>query len=349
MERNRAIDIAKGLSILGMLVVHMKFEGLYALVAGYCVTIFYFVSGYFFKAKEDTKKMALVKAKRLLTPYFATCLVIMLFAIFFNIVITSDESMGQVILRWLYAIAYAAGDPYEKPFVIPHIGGIWFLWAMLWGSIFLNMILKLKKKWQVFWIVFLFIVGVVTTKICWFPLNIQAGLTATGFMYVGYLAKDAYKYYMSLKQSQKNLIIVFCFVVYAIFVYKFEEFWPVHNEYAHGPLDLAACLCIAVCIMVISSFIDKHSGILASFLATCGKYSLVILCVHIIELDVFPWEKVAQIAMMHGMTDYVAHAILIRLCKVVWIVCGTYICTRINFIRDIFGLKRLELVKKNEA
>ena len=92
--------------------------------------------------------------------------------------------------------------------------------------------------------------------------------------------------------------------------------------------------------MIISAVISRYFRILGKGLAFVGKYSIVILCVHIVELEAFPWGDIVNILIDHGVSEYIATAILLRLFKILWIAAATIFCHFIAPLRKKFlGLK----------
>ena len=128
MKRNRILDIARGMALVGTMIVHFQFVGLYPL-GGVLITLFYVISGYLVKIHSDKKTFIKAKAKQLLIPYGVTALAMTICGAVSNVIFGNGESTGKVIVEWLYAAVYGAGDPYTEPFYIKSIGGIWFLLA----------------------------------------------------------------------------------------------------------------------------------------------------------------------------------------------------------------------------
>ena len=54
MKRNRMLDIARGMAMMGVFLLHFQFVGLYPL-GGVLVALFYVISGYLTKPRPDKK------------------------------------------------------------------------------------------------------------------------------------------------------------------------------------------------------------------------------------------------------------------------------------------------------
>ena len=160
--------------------------------------------------------------KRLLVPYGFTALMMLLCGVLANMIFPSGNSNGRVALEWIYAAFYGAGDPYTEPFYIKSIGGIWFLLATLWSTIFMQWIIDRKRSWQIACVTVLFLVGAITPRLLWFPFSIQSGMCATAYMYIGYLARDGLPWLQKQSKVAKGGFFLFCFVSCVGF-YRFFE------------------------------------------------------------------------------------------------------------------------------
>ncbi len=338
-QRNAVLDIAKGLSIFCVMIVHFEFVGLYSLGSAFSVPMFFILSGYLTKPQQDFGGYVKKRAARLMIPYAVTCAVIAVVATAFHILLRNEENPVRVFFRWIFAGVYGAGDTYTEPFFIPQIGGIWFMWAMLWGMIGLQLLLRLPK--QIRWLVavILFVAGTWTAEHCfWLPFSFQAGLCAIGFMYIGYVGKTLVPVYQKQSRLVKGLFLAVCVIGFGLFCYFFEGYWLVHCEYQHGILDILGSLCACVCALAASALIDRYGHLSKLILSWMGVNSLVILCVHIFELVAFPWDRFAGWVVSLGVSEYLASALVVRLCKVIWITIASILCVRWNVTRRIFGL-----------
>ena len=129
------LDIAKGISIICIILGHLDSSPINRVVFTFHVPIFFLISGYFVDNKLKILDFIKNKAKRLLIPYYITCLVIILLAVYWALYLGTIKG---TLIYWLKASLYAAGSPHSKPFHIDQIGAIWFLWALFWGSLFLR-------------------------------------------------------------------------------------------------------------------------------------------------------------------------------------------------------------------
>lgn len=253
------------------------------------------------------------------------------------------DGAGTAMKNWIYASLYGAGDSYKEPFVIKSIGAIWFLWASFWGSIFLRLSLTMKPLTRIGYILALFLLGYYSRGICWFPLSIQAGCCATLWMYFGWLYKKSKSDLDSLSDEARYAVLLFAAVVWVFFIRDFKSFWLVHCDVGRGIIDIFGSLCASYVVIQISKWLTIVPFI-GDCLAFLGRYSLFMLCFHILELNLFPWDR-----LLLPLNTANVPAILIILTKYILkcflIITFTVISSRNTMIKQLFGMTKRKLNK----
>lgn len=337
-KRNHAIDIARGIAMYSIVLGHLGQPSINRIVFTYHLPIFYLISGYFFKDQgESYGKFIKYKGRRLLIPYYFTCLILCIIAIFAS---WRGGDLHQRLLKQVLASLYGAGDRYEQPFKIYSIGAIWFLWATFWGELFLKMALKIKSKLRIVFIFVLFGLSVTTYKIIWLPLSIQAGMCALLFMYVGHLLREYHDEISMVKTVDQVFFVVMAFFMWIYMIKNFKAFWLVHCEIGNGIVDIIGSLCGCSILYLLSKGIDQKIPFVSHFFSFFGRYSLLFLCIHIIELTFFPYAKVYP-AFVHatGMTTISLLAFKIMIKMILITLCVVITC-RIPLIRKVYGYKK---------
>ena len=183
--RLRFVDIAKGISIICIILGHLGIHNITRVVFTFHVPIFFLITGYFVSRKEGVRDFAIKKARTLLILTLIFPVTFSAFRIAALVMIAVAAGLGlrdggvlHNVKEWTYAALYASGGRYDKPFYIKEIGAIWFLWASFWGCLFLRAALELKARWRITMIAALFAFGYYSRALCWFPLSIQAGACA---------------------------------------------------------------------------------------------------------------------------------------------------------------------------
>lgn len=337
-KRLTYIDIARGISIICIVLGHLGNATINRVVFTFHVPIFFFITGYFTTNKLPIKDFIKNKFKTLIIPYICTCCVIIFLGTVKALLGNDLHSAIGSFIDWCYASFYGAGDSYTDPFYIKGIGAIWFLLATFWGSIFFRLTLNFKESLRISVIIILFIIGHISSIIIWLPFSIQAGMCASLFMYIGFLFKQAKTTFQSLYPESKHFITIFALIMWLSFIKNFKSFWLVHCDFGRGIIDIAGCICACYIILLIAKFIEEHFSFLNKWLSFLGKYSIFMLCIHIIELDLFPWSSFIQRILPLNTSSIVYLCVLI-FCKFLFIIPCTILCTRLQFIRKLFSIK----------
>lgn len=332
MNRVQSIDIVKGIAIICIILGHLDIPAVNKVVFTFNVPIFYFISGYFINTKTDFRSFVKRKARTLLVPYYITSLVI----IFFSMLEGLQSGNALLNLKeWTYAALYASGHTYTEPFYIKQIGAIWFLWATFWGAVFLRMTLNMKKTHRIFTIAALFTFGYLSKKWFWFPLSIQAGACAAFFMYLGYLVQKEKQVLSLFSDESKHVITIISLVVWLSFIIHFKSFWLVRCVIS-GVQDIIGCICASYIVFLIARLIEEKIAGLGKVLAYIGKYSLLVLCIHIVELDMhlFSWTMFSFLNL-----SAVFQKAMTVAAKLIFDLFGAYVLSGFKFIRWMFGYR----------
>lgn len=340
-NRTKYIDIARGIAILCIILGHQGYYEISKIVFTFHVPIFFFITGYFFNKRQELGDFIKKRVRTLLVPYAVTCIVIILLAVVLEI-LRGGENVVSVALEWGYASLYGAGDSYTEPFYIKQIGALWFLLATFWGNVFFRIALNMKKHIRIVFVLALFTFGYWTSAhLFWFPLSIQAGCCATMFIYIGYLAKKSKEVYCKLPKEAKVFGTVIATAVWVDFMINFQSFWLVHCDIGRGIIDIVGCICASYMVLMISKGIERVSKAFTNVLSFLGKYSLIVLCIHIIELNLFPWWSVTELLVGFGIPETITTNFVIPI-KFVAIISATFVCSKIKVITNLFGMKSVK-------
>ncbi len=339
--RIKYIDITRGIAILCIVLGHLGNSQINRIVFTFHVPIFFFITGYFINNKLMIRDFIKYKVKTLLIPYVCTCIVIIFLGGLEYFIFYGAGDAKKAMLGWVYASVYGAGDAYVEPFYIKAIGAIWFLWAIFWGSIFLRGLLNVKTGTRILLVLVLFFIGSWSRKLFWFPLSIQAGCCATLFVYLGYLLKNIKKQLKELTIEVKTVLSILALAVWFSFIKNFQSFWLVHCDIGRGVIDIIGCICGCYIVVLIAKYIEKHTIYLSNSLSFFGRYSLFMLCIHMIELDTLPWGWVQQSLIVYGIAENFG-LILVIIGKFFIIIPITIVCSKLDFVRRLFGFSSIK-------
>lgn len=284
------LDIAKGIGIILVIIGHCDALPYWAvrIIFSVHMPLFFILSGFTFSKKnsENLKVFFIKNVKMLLVPYLIAAGLIIAFFTVRAILFYGD--VWNTFLTWLAAGIYGSGglrpafvDTLGIPFT--SIGALWFLLALFFARMIFAFILKSKAV--LLWVMAVFFAGFLSTeKLGWMPFDIQAGMCAVLFLYIGYIIKE--KDLFNWKNIHWSLKIIMLLIW--LYCCKYcGQLWMVSNTFNDGFLDVIGAVCGTFVIIYISQGLEKVSVISKAF-SFIGKNSLGILCGHIIALDCYP-------------------------------------------------------------
>ena len=332
------VDVARGIAILCIIIGHLGNYNIARVVFTFHVPIFFLITGYFTSTNGSDRDFIRKKFNGLIVPYICTCIAIILLGTLESLIFYGPKNAIHTFLSWLYASVYGAGDPHTQPFYIKPIGAIWFLWATFWGCLFLKLSQKLRSRYRPVFILSVFLIGYYTKNIIWLPFSIQAGCSAALFLYIGYIYKSNELHFKEMSSEIKTALLIFAVITWGFFIKDFQTFWLVHFDIGRGIIDIVGCLCACCVVLYISFLIQNKTTYLSKGLAFIGKYSIFMLCIHIIELNLFPWNIIIRPLYRLGFS-YELRLLVLILCKFYLTITFTYICSKSDFCKKLFSIK----------
>lgn len=290
-------DYAKGIGILLVIIFHSIIlfdsrQGALVLQVGSVSALprtllvnglmpaFIMISGYGMK-KTSMKKCISSLSRLLLLPYLYVAAAVSLISII-RCLITGD-SLAEMLQTSI------------SPFLTDalKIGPMWFVIALYFGTILLNLILQWNHKWGNHFLVFVtFIIGAVTWNYEWIPYVVTISFTAVGYAYFGYYLKKS-KWLMVMDRRKKAFIAGLTCVIILLAV-TFH-----HSEALPGLLpvfELHIIKLFSGFILVCAAlWLNKFTDIFSNRIRVIGRYSLWILCIHSIEFLCIPWQDLTQL------------------------------------------------------
>lgn len=262
--RIKYIDVAKGIAILLVLMVHVgmpePFIGAYAAK----VPVFFFIAGLFFIKSLKTGKYLSKKFKSILFPFILYYLIS--YSLFYLInVIKPDLITGEV--------NFSIFDPFKQRQLFN--GPLWYLLSLFEVElIFFCIYSYIKKEWlRAITIIFISSIGFLLSYLEIFvPLWFDTSCVALLYFYMGY--------FVSIHNIEQKSIKTGYLIIGAVFVYLLYLLMPVTiamsiNKYSNYILAISSGALIVLFILIISKLLDK-----ITLLAWIGSNSLVILCTH---------------------------------------------------------------------
>lgn len=282
-ERIKWIDIAKGICMISIVLGHLGISEINKAVYAYHLAVFFLLSGYTLSQKPLTKEYLSQKFKRLMVPYFVTCVCIMAGDTLNNFIYYKDLTMykfsrvlGKNIVRGFFASGSIKN--FGTLDVGSRIGAIWFLPATFFVIVFVQLLLKYCDSWGKRFLVAILVaaLGVVTKEFLWLPFSIQSAMLATPFVLLGNYMKE-----ISFFEQQKKIYYLGYLLIFAVgYHFNFSAIYFVKNEAADWLFTPVVALASSMLVLGISRAM-KHCRFLEYF----GENSLICLCVHVFSLE----------------------------------------------------------------
>ena len=343
-KRTRYLDVTRGIAIISVVLGHLNNFAICRVVFTYHLPIFYLISGYFLESRLAIPVFIRKKARRLLVPYYVSCLALIPCYMLRNLALGHDPlaRFRDIIVE----ILYAAGDNWSKPFSIKAVGPLWFLWALFWGELMLRLLLKCKAGVRIAVVAAIFAVSCWSWRLIWLPLSIQAGGCALLFIYLGHLLRQCLPTLTArpISGEVKAAGTVLALAMWLWMVRNFTAFWLVHCEIGHGMADVLGSVSGCAILVLVSRAVDVRLDGVAKLLAFLGRYSLLMLVLHFLETQCIPWKVLFKdCATRFGLSNspdlYLWFRIIL---KMVLLTGMTALLSRVPLVRRIYGYPPLK-------
>ncbi len=316
MERDSSIDIAKAIGILAVVVGHMCDTGNW--LFSFHMPLFFILAGFFFRPRS-LREVLFGGVRRLLVPYAATALTVVILV--YGVAMGRGEPLDSY---WLVAALYGNGSKaHSSAFLadMPVIGAIWFLLALFWCRVAFALVCEKVRgeRARALWIFGLSAAAILLdVYVVNLPLALLPGIGALFFYWIGYWAGRFGM--LGTFRWKAEIPLYACWLAAALY----SGMSMVRCHYAVFPLDVLGACGGTLLVCRISWLLSKVRW-LNGFLAWIGRNSLVILCVHLVDLD-------ARILRLVHCPHPKFWLVEIAYCLLV-----TFILTMIPPVRRVFG------------
>ncbi|MFA7082202.1 MAG: acyltransferase family protein [Bacteroidales bacterium] len=272
MERNRIIDIAKGIGIMLVVYTHTKcyaHDAIYLFI----MPLFFALSGYFFNEERPLWDNIKVKFKTLIIPY-----------IFYFILL---ESLFIILHKFFYQDVYFAWGMFIKPYWV--VGPMWFFYGLFFTSIFFALIAKSFKN--IYIVITLsvilglsgYLLSVYGIKL---PVYIDSALSMTLFYCFGYLLKK-FRFLDKLNTKSSIIIGIVSLLLYlsGVFFSLVNNTKP--NEVPNNYLLFIISACSAIVAFLLLSKLLLRFRFISNLFSFYGKNSLIVFVWHFFTFYLF--------------------------------------------------------------
>lgn len=289
-QRDPIFDIMKGIGIILVIVGHSSIpHTLGTFISSFHIPLFFFIAGYF--SKETTTKELLKKSTpRLISPYIFTSILICFGAFCIDL---SNYTFSDGFFTQRQIIAHLAGYNSGPTFgnFNEIVQVIWFLLALFWAKIVLNIICNHTKKdyQRIIILSSISLTGMIIHNFMFTPWFFSQGLFASIFIFIGRYIKEhsilqteQYKHHM----PKLFAIWIFCLCFSSsggMWKCKFGDFYFLNLIGALGAFFLLYSI---IRHLSTNTFFWKS-------LQKIGEYSIIFLCAHSIEITLVKWRIVS--------------------------------------------------------
>lgn len=264
-KRNVAIDIAKGIGILLVIIGHGAIPSWSKdAIFSFHMPLFFILSGYFFRSETPLVRMR-KDAKRLLLPYIVTIAAITLYMVAIHQVIKHDGwyYIVNTLLFWIYPTGAPGGLNFSGP--------VWFLFALFWTKGTFTLIEKVHNRWFYPILAFIafapfYLYHLIGRDL---PLAISQGLISIVFFWGGY----EWKRHELTPGGSRFKAMLICAVLWVLGV-MCSDLDVMRMIYHNYPLCVLTAFSGTYIIIEISNIISKQKNVLirrvSSFLSWGG-------------------------------------------------------------------------------
>ena len=292
-------DFAKGLAMLFVVLIH---SGAVAeadtypivLIRSVVVAVFFMASGFWLR-KRKLKTGVRLSAQQLLIPYGITLAIILLVG-FFHRLLTNN--LSNFLDLFLF--------PVLKRGAGPRTGALWFLLSTFWTWCMFYLLMRIQDaRIRIALVAVSAVVGTGLLPLHDYTYIIPQSLIMLPYIYGGYMIRE--KGWFD-KQVPVWLLIVMS--VPAFVIAFFGKIDVIMDTADFGLINIAAQLLFGFALIYLTLFINQKQWKWAEWVMEIGRHSLWVLCIHSIEMSVFPWDILWRFVDAHSVLGVLAHFVL---------------------------------------
>ena len=322
INREECMDIAKGVAILAVIAGHVNTPGITArIIYSFHIPLFFIINGYFVK-NYDIHKTFLRSCKSLITPYIIGTVMEMLCEMVNAKNISSCLSSVEM-LTWDMIGGLCKPNPN-----FPLFHGTWDLWFLpclfLSRNIFvvlMNLTETQKYKWIIRVFVFLFLakMGQMLGFSGYFPWGLEIALISLPFLLFGHFMRK----YKVLECNASYVLAVLCLIVWGVLLSKHHYMELAMHYYPYFYVEIIEAVLASFFVICFSKVLEK-CFLVSDCLQWIGRYSIVILLLHNMEMRFISWDRVLR-------SDITNKWYIVLLVKICFVLLGTGIFSIILF------------------
>ena len=292
-------DFAKGLAMLAVVFIHSgavatRDTYLTVLARSVVIAVFFMASGFWLR-KRKVKTGIRQAAQQLLIP-FAISLSIILVVGFVHRLLTHDlQNYWDIFL--LPILKRGAG---------PRTGALWFLVATFWTWSMYYLLMQLKNaRLRLLLVILGALIGMGLLPLHDYTYLLPQSLLMLPYIYGGNWIRE--KGLFDKKVPAWLLVVM---SIPALILAAFGKIDVIMDIADFGIVNIAAQLLFGYALIYVTLLINAKEWKWTEWIMEIGRHSLWILCIHSIEMNVFPWNILWRLFPQESIIGILAHFIL---------------------------------------
>ncbi len=289
--------------MITMIYAHSYIGSLQAsLIFTFHMPLFFILSGYLYKGDKPLLQCVKHNVKKLLTPYTITSFILVLGRLIrycyqpeFYGYCGRKMLVKETIIGALIGFGCGASESYVHfPFhEVWTVGALWFLLAFFWAIVLFDVAMRLSDGWNkmekgIFILVISMVGILISYNMFWLPTDLDIGLFCVIFLYAGYLLRcyNITKY--------KTVTLAGMLLVVAVVAYSRQSI-SLNIRSVPSVLTIFAAFFGSILVIELSKKIEVYCpNFIKKVLIWFGKSGMLILCVHLLELELLPYDEIAN-------------------------------------------------------
>ena len=292
-------DFIKGLAMLAVVFIHsgtVAYHDTYpiVLIRSVVVAVFFMASGFRLR-KRKLKTGIRLAAQQLLIPYAITLCIILAVG-FAHRLLTHD--LQDFLELFLF--------PVLKRGAGPRTGALWFLVSTFWTWCMYYLLMRLKNPRLRFALV---VLGALLGKAL-LPLHDYTYLLPQSLLMLPYVYGGSWIREKGLFDKKVPAWLLAAMAIPALVLAAFGKIDVIMDVADFGIVNLAAQLLFGYALIYLTLLINAKQWNWTEGIMEIGRHSLWVLCIHSIEMSVFPWNVLWRFAAPDSAAGILLHFIL---------------------------------------
>lgn len=266
------IDLAKGVCILLVILVHCGINAALPCFNSIRMPLYFALSGMFFKTYGGFSIFAKKKTNKLLIPF--AFFYLLGYAIYYTIGLVSPQTLDAIASNGIFDV-FTQNQFFNGP--------IWFLLSLFWTNLIFYAVCKVSKR-NIVQLVIVFVIGTVGCYLgklnIFVPCMIIPAMTAMPIFYFGYTLMTYGEWILHPQKYDKYNVFIALTLYVSAAIIDYAANHPLialHSNSVYGsPIGFYVIAALGILAIL---FLCKAIGRLP-FVSYFGRYSIIPLCVH---------------------------------------------------------------------